>query len=179
MEPRVRFRYNRRMTSTTPTDCPCCSGAPYASCCEPVHTGRAAASTAEALMRARYAAYAKGRIDFIEKTHAPEGREGFDRGAAEKWSRESEWKGLRIVAVKDGGPADAAGVVNFVATFGQEGKDYDHQEIATFRKEGGSWLFVDGKSPKPETFVRSGPEIGRNDPCHCGSGKKFKKCHGR
>ena len=23
------------------------------------------------------------------------------------------------------------------------------------------------------------PKIGRNDPCHCGSGRKFKKCHGR
>lgn len=37
-----------------------------------------------------------------------------------------------------------------------------------------------GEEPsKPgETFVKTGPEIGRNDPCHCGSGKKFKKCHG-
>ena len=26
--------------------------------------------------------------------------------------------------------------------------------------------------------VRVAPKIGRNDPCHCGSGKKFKKCHG-
>ena len=26
---------------------------------------------------------------------------------------------------------------------------------------------------------RSGPKIGRNDPCPCGSGKKYKKCHGR
>jgi preprotein translocase subunit SecA len=26
--------------------------------------------------------------------------------------------------------------------------------------------------------VRAGPKIGRNDPCYCGSGKKFKKCHG-
>ncbi len=26
--------------------------------------------------------------------------------------------------------------------------------------------------------ARSGPKIGRNDPCYCGSGKKFKKCHG-
>lgn len=25
-------------------------------------------------------------------------------------------------------------------------------------------------------FVRSGPKIGRNDPCPCGSGKKYKKC---
>ncbi|MBI5201488.1 MAG: SEC-C domain-containing protein [Elusimicrobia bacterium] len=36
-----------------------------------------------------------------------------------------------------------------------------------------------GEAPaKPETFVKTGPDIGRNDPCHCGSGKKFKKCHG-
>ena len=27
-------------------------------------------------------------------------------------------------------------------------------------------------------FVRELPKIGRNDPCHCGSGKKYKKCHG-
>lgn len=31
--------------------------------------------------------------------------------------------------------------------------------------------------PRVET-VRKAPEPGRNDPCHCGSGKKFKKCHG-
>jgi uncharacterized protein YecA (UPF0149 family) len=33
-------------------------------------------------------------------------------------------------------------------------------------------------APPPEPFRRSAPKIGRNDPCHCGSGKKFKKCHG-
>ena len=27
-------------------------------------------------------------------------------------------------------------------------------------------------------FVRDYPKIGRNEPCPCGSGKKFKKCHG-
>ncbi|MBL8919800.1 MAG: preprotein translocase subunit SecA [Myxococcaceae bacterium] len=34
--------------------------------------------------------------------------------------------------------------------------------------------------PKPEqkTVVREGPKTGRNDPCPCGSGKKYKKCHG-
>jgi len=30
-----------------------------------------------------------------------------------------------------------------------------------------------------ETFVRSSQKIGRNDPCPCGSGKKYKQCHGR
>ncbi len=28
-------------------------------------------------------------------------------------------------------------------------------------------------------FVRSGRKIGRNEPCHCGSGKKYKQCHGK
>lgn len=35
----------------------------------------------------------------------------------------------------------------------------------------------DGQAPQP--VVREGEKIGRNDPCHCGSGKKFKKCCGK
>ena len=31
---------------------------------------------------------------------------------------------------------------------------------------------------RPETFVREDRKVGRNDPCPCGSGKKFKSCHG-
>ncbi len=34
-------------------------------------------------------------------------------------------------------------------------------------------------SQKVETVVNEGPKIGRNDPCPCGSGKKYKKCCGR
>ncbi len=30
--------------------------------------------------------------------------------------------------------------------------------------------------PKPQTYVKTGPDVGRNDPCPCGSGKKYKKC---
>jgi len=32
---------------------------------------------------------------------------------------------------------------------------------------------------KPETFVRQGKKVGRNEPCPCGSGKKYKQCHGK
>ena len=32
---------------------------------------------------------------------------------------------------------------------------------------------------KPLTVRRDDKKVGRNDPCHCGSGKKFKKCHGK
>ena len=30
----------------------------------------------------------------------------------------------------------------------------------------------------PQTFTREAPKVGRNDPCPCGSGKKYKQCHG-
>jgi SEC-C motif-containing protein len=159
--------------------CPCGSGRALAACCGPYLEGRADAPTAEALMRARYSAYATGRIDFVEKSHAPESRADFDRKASEKWAKESEWRGLEILALKDGTAEDAQGVVNFVARFVQGGQAYEHREIATFRKDGGRWYFVDGKTPKPDTFEKTGPDLGRNDPCHCGSGKKFKKCHGK
>ena len=32
--------------------------------------------------------------------------------------------------------------------------------------------------PRGETFVRNQPKVGRNEPCPCGSGRKFKQCHG-
>ena len=34
-----------------------------------------------------------------------------------------------------------------------------------------------GPATKPVTFRREGSKVGRNDPCPCGSGKKYKKCH--
>ena len=33
--------------------------------------------------------------------------------------------------------------------------------------------------PKAQPFVRHMGKIGRNDPCPCGSGKKYKHCHGQ
>ncbi len=35
-----------------------------------------------------------------------------------------------------------------------------------------------GQDAKVETIQRNAPKVGRNDPCPCGSGKKYKKCHG-
>ena len=39
---------------------------------------------------------------------------------------------------------------------------------------------AEGEKPAaPEQVKREGEKVGRNDPCPCGSGKKYKKCHGR
>ena len=36
-----------------------------------------------------------------------------------------------------------------------------------------------GEAAPPQPPLQTGPKIGRNDPCPCGSGKKYKQCHGR
>ena len=38
---------------------------------------------------------------------------------------------------------------------------------------------VAARKPRPAPFERESPKVGRNDPCPCGSGKKYKRCCGR
>jgi SEC-C motif-containing protein len=155
--------------------CPCGRGADLESCCGPVLAGTPA-RTAEELMRARYTAYARGDIDFLAATHRPPSGEEIDREATERWSRESEWQGLDVVATERGTETDDEGEVEFVARWRAGGHDLRHHERSRFKKIDGSWYYVDGKEIKPPP-VRS-TKVGRNDPCPCGSGKKWKRCHG-
>jgi SEC-C motif-containing protein len=161
--------------------CPCRKTAekpiPYAACCQSYVEGKAAAPTAEALMRARYSAFAVGNIDYLVETVAPEQRHDMDRGALQAWSKESSWDGLDIVETVDGKESDTTGIVEFVAHFTRARTREAHHERSNFRKEDGRWYFVDGAKPKGKPVVKT-MDVGRNDPCPCGSGKKFKKCCG-
>jgi SEC-C motif-containing protein len=150
-----------------------------AACCGPHLDGVTPAPTAEAQMRARYSAYALGRIDYIRETMAPETRGDFDRKSVSRWSSSSQWLGLEVQSTEKGQLGDADGVVEFTAHFNAEGKKQAHHERALFRFEPveKAWVFVDALD-RVKTPVVKGPQPGRNDPCPCGSGKKFKKCHG-
>jgi SEC-C motif-containing protein len=159
--------------------CPCGSELAYAECCEPVIKGEKAAKTAEQLMRSRYTAYVKTEIDYLLTSLYPDQRKDFDPKSTRTWAEGAEWHKLEIIETKNGGPEDAEGEVEFIATFTQNGNLMKHHELASFRKEEGKWFFVDGKGVTPRQYVRSEPRIGRNDPCFCGSGKKFKKCCGK
>lgn len=39
--------------------------------------------------------------------------------------------------------------------------------------------YIDPSAPVKQEPIKVGPKIGRNDPCPCGSGKKYKNCHGK
>lgn len=154
--------------------CPCGSGKTYADCCERYISGTKLAPGPEELMRARYTAYVKKEIDFIVDTHNPATISSLDRDSVVQWAEESEWLGLEIMRSETNGNE---GTVEFVAKFKQEGVDYDHHEISSFVKTDDEWFFDDGYTPSA-TVVRDKPKVGRNEPCPCGSGKKYKKCCG-
>lgn len=158
--------------------CACGSELAYTECCGPLLEGERSATTAEAMMRSRYTAYAAGNIDYVKKTTHRKGLAEFDEDSARAWSRNSDWLGLSIVSVEKGGEEDTEGTVEFVASYVQNGKEENHHELATFKKEGEKWFFLDGEMVGREPYVRESPKVGRNEPCPCGSGKKFKKCCG-
>ncbi len=157
--------------------CPCQSGVKYSHCCEPLIKGKKQAETAEQLMRARYTAYTQIQMDFIEQTHDPKTSQDIDMQGSREWAQTTNWDGLEIIETAQGGVDDEVGTVEFKATFLTEEGPQIHHELSQFHKRDGVWYYSDSSQPS-QTVVRASPKVGRNDPCPCGSGKKYKKCCG-
>ncbi|MCH8542507.1 MAG: SEC-C domain-containing protein [Alcanivorax sp.] len=147
--------------------CPCQSGLPYSSCCAPLHGGAPAASP-EALMRSRYSAFALGNTDYLLTSWHPD-----TRPASLAPEVDLRWYGLDILSSHEDG---AAGEVHFRATCRDTSQDKVEWQIleerSRFARIGEHWRYLDGQ----HSLRRLNP--GRNDPCPCGSGRKFKKCCG-
>lgn len=158
-------------------DCPCGSGEAYADCCETIIGGTRTAETAERLMRARYTAYTKAAIDFLFETTHPDHRKGYDHAGTREWAEKSEWLGLEINGIRQGGPDDSTGEVEFVARYREKGVQYQHHELGHFERKDGGWYFTSGEMVRPKPAVST--KVGRNEPCPCGSGLKYKKCCGK
>lgn len=159
------------------SNCYCGSGVSYADCCGPIIGGERSAETAERLMRARYSAYVGAKMDFIFESTHPAHREGYDHAGTKEWAESSEWLGLEIVGTTGGGQEDDGGEVEFIARFREKGVPRQHHENAQFKKDNGRWYFCEGVMVKPKPVTVNKP--GRNDPCTCGSGLKYKKCCGK
>lgn len=157
--------------------CPCGSKLTYEKCCSPYHLGKTWPETAEKLMRSRYSAFVKGEVDYISATHHPATRGEVTPKEIEDWSKNAKWLGLQVLNVSKGLETDQAGQVEFVAEYEMEGENYKHHEVAEFKKQSDRWFFQDGRIVG-HSYKRETAKVGRNDPCQCGSGKKFKKCCG-
>ncbi len=149
--------------------CPCGSRKTYASCCKPLIAGYQHAVSAEALMRSRYTAYVLKNADYLLNTWHDS-----TRPAAIPLSSIPEWRGLRIVRTEEGRENDLRGVVEFKAKAAGGNTIRVLHEVSRFVRENDRWLYVDGDMS--DSSPSSKNKVGRNAPCPCGSGKKFKKC---
>ncbi len=157
------------------SSCPCGSGRPSSECCEPFIEGRSQPETAEALMRSRFTAFALGSVDYLVSTHDPAEREPELVEEVRQWANSAHFTELEVLDTEAGGPTDDLGFVEFIARYTEDGRAKTLRERSRFRRIDGSWFYVDGVLGKG-TPDRVQPKVGRNEPCPCGSGKKYKKC---
>jgi len=116
--------------------CPCCSGKNYEMCCEPYHLQNAFPTTAEALMRSRYCAYAIPNGKYLIETTYPTKRHEHDADDMQDWGEQNTWNQLEIVATP------ATNQVEFKAFYTDiSGKAQLHHELSTFKKLNGKWYY--------------------------------------
>lgn len=155
--------------------CPCGSGATYADCCHPIHQQPLQAATPEQLMRARFCAHILKLVDFVVTTYhsscqAESQREGIEESVNLEWTR------LEVIDAPEA--SNDEGFVEFKAYLIEDGSEQCMHERSRFIKEEGQWYYIEGAFPEEKQQPVTSNKVGRNDPCPCGSGKKFKKCCG-
>ncbi|MFG2103479.1 YchJ family protein [Micromonospora echinaurantiaca] len=129
----------RRTAAPDPAGpCPCGSGAAYVDCCGPLHRGAAAAATAEALMRSRFSAFARGDAGYLLRSWHSSTRPA--RLALEPGQR---WLRLDVVDTDRGGLFDTTGTVEFRAHYRHGGRSGTLAERSRFVREDGRWVYLD------------------------------------
>ncbi len=152
--------------------CPCGSGKLFELCCEPVLTGLQPAATAEQLMRARFTAHVAHDFKFLHQTYRPTSDKPY---VAEEGEPTMHWTKLVVHAHELTDHPDKA-FVDFSAYGTEEGVEKVLHEKAEFLRTNGTWLYTREARLGPAPFKSATPKVGRNDPCPCGSGKKYKQC---
>lgn len=119
-------------------------------------------------MRSRYSAFCTKNVDYLLATHHRSQQHADEKTLLENSINATEWLGLKVLKATQ---QNESGVVEFIAYYrDQHGLGQIH-ERSNFVLEENRWFYFDGKHLPAE-------KIQRNDPCICGSGKKFKKCCG-
>ena len=119
--------------------CYCGSSNSYKECCEKFINSSQNASTAEALMRSRYSAYATQAVDYLIATTAVLQRKLLIKSDILEWSQSNKWNKLEIIGATEN-------TVEFKAYYTDSNNlSYIHHEKSTFIIEDGKWCYVDGE----------------------------------
>ena len=143
----------------------------YEECCFPFISGSLKPEIPEQLMRSRFSAFCIKDIEYLISTHHPSVRQLNQREILAQTIHETQWLGLKVLEIDKSRMNQGIGYVEFIAFYKsiEEGQLHENSK---FIYENGQWYYFDGVLLDPV-------KISRNEPCWCGSMKKFKKCHGK
>lgn len=148
------------------TSCPCGSTQRYQVCCQPLHEGQTFAHNAEQLMRSRYSAFEKQKINYLVQTTALGQQAQLNQQAILQWSQQNTWQKLEVVNFNAKIDKTHA-MVEFKAYYFDGQSDQVHHETSFFILHQENWYFLD-------PTLAHYPSM--KQPCVCGSSKKFKAC---
>jgi SEC-C motif-containing protein len=123
-------------------------------------------------MRARFTAHAEGDYAFLSRTYRPTARRPY---VPEEGEATVRWTRLVVHSHTAGRTPDVA-TVDFSAYGIEAGAEHVLHENAEFVREEGAWLYTRPLREGPAPVRQAHPKTGRNDPCPCGSGRKYKHC---
>lgn len=126
-------------------------------------------------MRSRFTAHVARDWRYLHVTYRPTARKPY---VEEKNVAEIPWTRL-VIHAHEPGPAPNHAFVDFSAYYATEtGEDALHEK-SEFARIDGRWLYTRNVRNGPAPARPATPRVGRNEPCPCGSGRKFKHCCGR
>jgi len=130
------------------------------------------AQTAEQVMRARYTAHVIRDYKFLHDSHRPTAGRPY---VAEEGEPAMTWTKL-VVHGHEVLPDGRKAYVDFSAYGTEDGVEKVLHEKAEFLRVNDTWLYEREARLGPAPIRSATPKVGRNDPCPCGSGKKYKHC---
>lgn len=113
-------------------------------------------------MRSRYSAFARADVDYLARTQLKPSEGTW--ADTKKWAASVAWLSLQLVDV-------TPDVVEFIARYLEGDQVVSLHERSRFVQRDGAWIYDAGKP------TVSAQKVERNQPCPCGSGRKFKQCH--
>ena len=153
--------------------CPCGSENPFSDCCQPFLCGNKTPQTPEQLMRSRFSAFVTHHWPYVLQTWHPDQRPDCTVQELENEAANGRWLTLSVLHSRmdeDG----LHGEVDFCAWFNDAKGLHLHHELSSFVREQGQWFYTRGRFLPAPAALRLKP----NNPCPCGSGRKYKKCCG-
>ena len=178
----------------TSSNCPCGRDLAYVECCGRLHQAMRVlypsctmdiakvddentlhkkvlqAAIPEDIMRSRYSAYVLNNFDYVLQSYAKDIRATLNTTELAKHASDTKWRALEVI--KSTGSSKQIEQVTFKVYYQIKADYYLMHERSNFINEDGVYLYQSGDMLDGTGRL----DLGRNSPCPCQSGKKYKRC---